>query len=120
MTIRFIALGFLGLTLAFIVLMASVSFFVREPLPIIGANQTLLLHTVEISPQIRSSVAIDGAYRVELTIEHAPEQSPEIVLRPVNGHPITLKCRIDTAIEREYVEHGGVLHYVLRDLAGAA
>jgi aconitate hydratase len=32
---------------------------------------------------------------------------------------ITLKCRIDTAIEREYVEHGGVLHYVLRDLAKA-
>ncbi len=33
---------------------------------------------------------------------------------------IMLKCRIDTAIEKEYVEHGGVLHYVLRDLAGAA
>ncbi|WP_375257911.1 aconitate hydratase AcnA [Citreimonas sp.] len=33
---------------------------------------------------------------------------------------ITLKCRIDTAIEREYVEHGGVLHYVLRDLAKAS
>ncbi|WP_417721496.1 aconitate hydratase AcnA [Salipiger sp.] len=32
---------------------------------------------------------------------------------------ITLKCRIDTAIEREYVEHGGVLHYVLRNLAAA-
>ena len=32
---------------------------------------------------------------------------------------ITLKCRIDTAIEKEYVEHGGVLHYVLRDLAAA-
>jgi len=30
---------------------------------------------------------------------------------------ITLKCRIDTAIEIEYIEHGGVLHYVLRDLA---
>ena len=30
---------------------------------------------------------------------------------------ITLKCRIDTAIEIEYVEHGGVLHYVLRNLA---
>ena len=30
---------------------------------------------------------------------------------------ISLKCRIDTAIEKEYVEHGGVLHYVLRDLA---
>ncbi|MDB6453359.1 aconitate hydratase AcnA [Falsirhodobacter sp. 20TX0035] len=30
---------------------------------------------------------------------------------------IKLKCRIDTAIEIEYVENGGVLHYVLRDLA---
>lgn len=30
---------------------------------------------------------------------------------------ISLKCRIDTAIEIEYVENGGVLHYVLRDLA---
>ena len=33
---------------------------------------------------------------------------------------IILKCRIDTAIEIEYVEHGGVLHYVLRNLASAA
>ena len=33
---------------------------------------------------------------------------------------IALKCRIDTAIEKEYIEHGGVLHYVLRDLAKAA
>jgi aconitate hydratase len=32
---------------------------------------------------------------------------------------IELKCRIDTAIEIEYVEHGGVLHYVLRHLARA-
>ena len=32
---------------------------------------------------------------------------------------IELKCRIDTAIEIEYVEHGGVLHYVLRNLAAA-
>ena len=33
---------------------------------------------------------------------------------------ITLKCRIDTEVEIEYVEHGGVLHYVLRNLAKAA
>jgi aconitate hydratase len=32
---------------------------------------------------------------------------------------IQIKCRIDTEIEIEYVEHGGVLHYVLRDLAVA-
>ncbi len=29
-----------------------------------------------------------------------------------------LKCRIDTAREAEYYRHGGILHYVLRDLAG--
>ncbi len=33
---------------------------------------------------------------------------------------IQIKCRIDTAIEIEYIEHGGVLHYVLRNLAGAS
>ena len=33
---------------------------------------------------------------------------------------IQIKCRIDTEIEIEYVEHGGVLHYVLRDLAKAS
>jgi aconitate hydratase len=33
---------------------------------------------------------------------------------------ITLRCRIDTAVEIEYIEHGGVLHYVLRNLAQAA
>jgi aconitate hydratase len=33
---------------------------------------------------------------------------------------IELRCRIDTAVEIEYVENGGVLHYVLRHLAQAA
>ncbi|OWU82906.1 aconitate hydratase [Oceanicola sp. 22II-s10i] len=33
---------------------------------------------------------------------------------------VMLKCRIDTAIEKEYVENGGVLHYVLRNLASAS
>ena len=44
---------------------------------------------------------------VPCTIEYADGSVKEI----------TLKCRIDTEIEIEYVEHGGVLHYVLRNLA---
>ena len=32
---------------------------------------------------------------------------------------ILIKCRIDTEIEVDYVRHGGVLHYVLRDLAAS-
>jgi aconitate hydratase len=33
---------------------------------------------------------------------------------------ITLRCRIDTEVEIDYVRNGGVLHYVLRNLARAA
>ncbi|MFC7703373.1 aconitate hydratase AcnA [Plastorhodobacter daqingensis] len=33
---------------------------------------------------------------------------------------IQLKCRIDTEVEIEYVQNGGVLHYVLRNLAQTA
>ena len=35
-------------------------------------------------------------------------------------HNITLKCRIDTEVEIDYIENGGVLHYVLRNLAKAS
>jgi len=30
---------------------------------------------------------------------------------------IRIRCRIDTEVEIDYVENGGVLHYVLRNLA---
>ena len=33
---------------------------------------------------------------------------------------IMLKCRIDTEVEVDYIKNGGVLHYVLRNLAKAA
>jgi len=46
------------------------------------------------------------------------QEVPCTIARP-NGEvrSLTLKCRIDTAIEIEYIEHSGVLHYVLRNLA---
>ena len=33
---------------------------------------------------------------------------------------ITTRCRIDTINELEYYQNGGILHYVLRQLAGAS
>ncbi|EPX87212.1 Aconitase A [Rubellimicrobium thermophilum DSM 16684] len=33
---------------------------------------------------------------------------------------VPLRCRVDTAVEVEYMENGGVLHTVLRNLARAA
>ncbi len=40
--------------------------------------------------------------------------------RPRGGQPIRfeVRVRIDTPKEREYFRHGGILHYVLRQLAG--
>jgi len=97
MSTRLIALSLLALVLGFIILMASVTFFVRDPLPIVGANQTLLLHSVDIQPQIRTSVAIDGGYRVDLTVEHAETQDPQAQLRPTGGAAIMLDTGTDSA-----------------------
>jgi aconitate hydratase len=36
-----------------------------------------------------------------------------------SAEEIPLLCRIDTADEVDYYRHGGILHYVLRQLAGA-
>jgi aconitate hydratase len=35
-------------------------------------------------------------------------------------HETTLLCRIDTLDEVDYFRHGGILHYVLRQLLAAA
>ena len=45
-----------------------------------------------------------------------------VTATPDDGESIlfTAKVRIDTPKERDYFEHGGILHYVLRQLATAA
>jgi aconitate hydratase len=57
------------------------------------------------------------------TIEPMQEVPCTITMADGTVHEVSLKCRIDTAIEIEieieYIEHGGVLHYVLRSLAAA-
>ncbi len=70
----------------------------------------------------RKSLGLTGEETVSIT-------GLEGDLKPLSNVPCTitmadgtvkeieLKCRIDTAVEIEYIEHGGVLHYVLRNLA---
>jgi aconitate hydratase len=53
---------------------------------------------------------ITPGMKVTLRI-HRPDGSRE---------EIPLICRIDTADEAEYFRHGGILHYVLRNLMDAA
>ncbi len=72
----------------------------------------------------RKSLGLTGDETVSIsgldTITPLQEVACTITMADGTVKDITLKCRIDTAIEVEYIEHGGVLHYVLRNLAKAA
>jgi aconitate hydratase len=49
----------------------------------------------------------------------AAAETVSVIATPEEGDPITFEAdiRIDTPKERDYYEHGGILHYVLRQLA---
>ncbi|NNF73047.1 MAG: aconitate hydratase, partial [Rhodobacteraceae bacterium] len=72
----------------------------------------------------RKSLGLKGDETVSIqgldTIQPLQEVPCTITYGDGSEKTITFKCRIDTAIEIEYIEHGGVLHYVLRNLAKAA
>ncbi|MCR9155827.1 MAG: aconitate hydratase AcnA [Rhodobacteraceae bacterium] len=69
----------------------------------------------------RKSLGLSGEETVAIhgldTITPLAEVPCTITYADGTEKTITLKCRIDTGIEIEYIENGGVLHYVLRDLA---
>jgi len=73
----------------------------------------------------RKSLGMTGDERITITglegdLKPLSEVPCRIDFADGSSKDISLKCRIDTAIEKEYIEHGGVLHYVLRDLAKAS
>ncbi len=53
-------------------------------------------------------------------LEPGMEVACRITRRGGRKTTIALKCRIDTLDEVAYYRHGGILHYVLRDLLGRA
>ena len=72
----------------------------------------------------RKSLGLTGEETVAIngldTVEPLQEVPATITMADGSQKQIMLKCRIDTNIEIEYIENGGVLHYVLRNLAKAA
>jgi aconitate hydratase len=55
-------------------------------------------------------------------LENANAQEVQVTATPTSGDPVTFtaRVRIDTPKEQDYFRSGGILHYVLRQLATAA
>jgi aconitate hydratase len=67
------------------------------------------------------SLGLSGRESYEITGFHGSEaRSATVVATPASGKPIRfeVRVRIDTPKEREYFRHGGILPFVLRQLAG--
>ncbi|PRY26734.1 aconitase [Aliiruegeria haliotis] len=75
-----------------------------------GDTRKTLGLTGDETVSIHGLVGVQPLQEVPCTITRANGESVQIML----------KCRIDTAVEIEYIENGGVLQYVLRNLARAA
>jgi aconitate hydratase len=60
-------------------------------------------------------IGLNGGAAKMVTVVATPQ------VNGVGGAPIKfeVRVRIDTPKERDYFQHGGILHYVLRQLAGA-
>jgi len=71
--------------------------------------------------ETRASLKLTGddSFTIHGLAELAPGQDVEIEVTRTTGETFTFtaKCRIDTANEMEYYRHGGILQFVLRNLA---
>jgi aconitate hydratase len=73
----------------------------------------------------RKSLRLDGSERFDLMgLGNGLKPGMAVPCRITRGdgksRTIELLCRIDTEDEVEYYRHGGILHYVLRNLLTAA
>ena len=72
----------------------------------------------------RHSLGLDGSETIDLLgLEGlTPRMDLHLVIHRAGGHSDTIPvlCRIDTADEAEYYRNGGILQYVLRQMAKAA
>jgi aconitate hydratase len=73
----------------------------------------------------RKSLGLTGEETIDITgIEGGitPRMTVPCTIHYADGSTkqLDLLCRIDTANEVDYYRHGGILHYVLRNLSSAA
>jgi aconitate hydratase len=75
-----------------------------------------------VEGETAGSLGLTGHEVFDITgIDDANAKTVTVTAVPAKGDPIrfSAKVRIDTPKEQEYYRHGGILHYVLRQLAAA-
>jgi aconitate hydratase len=69
-----------------------------------------------------ASLGLDGTemFDVEVPADLKPRQDLQVTATKPDGtvKRFTVLCRVDTPGEVEYLRHGGILHFVLRKMAG--
>jgi aconitate hydratase len=68
------------------------------------------------------SLGLDGTETYDITgLAGRSGKTVKVTATPAEGEPIEFEAivRIDTPKEQDYYAHGGILHYVLRQLAGS-
>ena len=82
-------------------------------------------YTEEVEPRlllvhlIRDTLGLTGNEMVQIVnVEGALAKPGSDVAVKIGDRTITVTSRIDTPQEAEYYRHGGILQYVLRQLAG--
>jgi len=72
----------------------------------------------------RHTLGLDGTEVLDILglDDLSPRKEMQLVIHRANGtvETVPVLCRIDTADEVNYYQHGGILHYVLREMASAA
>ncbi|MEC7294891.1 MAG: aconitate hydratase, partial [Pseudomonadota bacterium] len=71
----------------------------------------------------RESLGLTGDEEISIAglNDLSPGGTVQVVIKNSDGErTVDAKCRIDTANELAYYRHGGILHYVLRKMIGAA
>jgi len=102
MATRIVAIVLLALVVGFIALLASVTFFVRDPIPVISprSGPAMLVSEAE-GPSVQ--IALDAGYRVQVNLRGLaadPQEAPlQVSLAPdaQDGMPIALEqARLDS------------------------
>lgn len=100
-----LAVFFLGLA----GLMASVTFFVRDPIPVVTARAPLIVAEGEtLDEGLRVTFAVDPSFRFEITGEGARGGLPTVHLRRTQGGASDIAVEVSSAMEGVFQGRGQI------------